>query len=58
MNRLTHTLTFFPNSPSIIMACPDEVPVTDEAIPEERGVTLNHWEKIEEFWAMKKPNGK
>jgi hypothetical protein len=32
--------------------------VTDEAIPEERGVTLNHWEKIEEFWAMKKPNGK
>jgi hypothetical protein len=49
MNRLTHTLTFFPNSPSI-MACPDKVPVTDEAIPEERGVTPKHWKKIGWAW--------
>jgi hypothetical protein len=40
MNRLTHTLTLFPNSPSI-MACPDKVPVTDEAIQKKEELRQN-----------------
>lgn len=38
MNRLIQTLNCFPNSPSI-KACPDKVPTTDDAIPDESSVS-------------------